>query len=179
MASRFLARIFYRDRLKSKIPDYDYLESNTIFDGIGMGLGFTAALLCMGTVREILGNGTLFGAKIPGISQNPAIAMILPPGGFLTYGIFIVITPYSIHYTKLYEIKRAKSDAEAASIAKSRFLANMSHEIRTPMNAIIGFSELLELSDISPEEKTEYINIVKSNSRTLLKLINDIIDLSA
>jgi len=61
----------------------------SIFDGIGMGLGFTAALLCMGTVREILGNGTLFGAKVPGISQNPAIAMILPPGGFLTYGIFI------------------------------------------------------------------------------------------
>lgn len=61
----------------------------SIFDGIGMGLGFTAALLCMGTVREILGNGTFFGMKLFGETVSPAIAMILPPGGFLTYGIFI------------------------------------------------------------------------------------------
>lgn len=61
----------------------------SVLDGIGMGLGFTAALLCMGTVREILGNGTFFGMKVFGASASPAIAMILPPGGFLTFGIFI------------------------------------------------------------------------------------------
>ena len=61
----------------------------SIFDGIGMGLGFTGALLCMGTVREVLGNGTFFGIKVFGETISPAIAMILPPGGFLTYGIFI------------------------------------------------------------------------------------------
>lgn len=61
----------------------------SIFDGIGMGLGFTAALLGMGTIREILGNGTFFGLKLFGASFSPAIAMILPPGGFLTFGIFI------------------------------------------------------------------------------------------
>jgi electron transport complex protein RnfE len=62
---------------------------SSMFDGIGMGLGFTMALLLMGGVREILGNGTFFGMKIFGDSISPAIAMILPPGGFLTYGIFI------------------------------------------------------------------------------------------
>lgn len=61
----------------------------SIFDGIGMGLGFTVALLGMGTVREVLGNGTFFGIKVFGDSFSPAIAMILPPGGFLTFGIFI------------------------------------------------------------------------------------------
>lgn len=61
----------------------------SIFDGIGMGLGFTIALLGMGTVREVLGNGTFFGLKLFGDSFSPAIAMILPPGGFLTFGIFI------------------------------------------------------------------------------------------
>ena len=61
----------------------------SIFDGIGMGLGFTIALLGMGTVREILGNGTFFGLKVFGEAFSPAIAMILPPGGFLTFGIFI------------------------------------------------------------------------------------------
>ncbi len=79
---------------------------------------------------------------------------------------------------RTYELGKALKKAKESDLLKTAFLANMSHEIRTPMNAIIGFSELLELSDISPEEKTEYINIVKSNSRTLLKLINDIIDLS-
>jgi electron transport complex, RnfABCDGE type, E subunit len=61
----------------------------SVFDGIGMGLGFTAALLLMGSVREILGNGSFLGIKLFGSSASPAIAMILPPGGFLTFGIFI------------------------------------------------------------------------------------------
>ncbi|OGO80357.1 MAG: electron transport complex subunit RsxE [Clostridiales bacterium GWC2_40_7] len=61
----------------------------SIFDGIGMGLGFTFALLCMGSVREMLGNGTIFGISLFGPAFSPAIAMILPPGGFLTFGIFI------------------------------------------------------------------------------------------
>lgn len=62
---------------------------SSIFDGIGMGLGFAAALLCMGTIREITGNGTFFGLRLFGDPFHPAIAMILPPGGFLTFGILI------------------------------------------------------------------------------------------
>lgn len=61
----------------------------SVFDGIGMGLGFTMALVGMGAVREILGNGTFFGMKLFGDWFSPAIAMILPPGGFLTFGICI------------------------------------------------------------------------------------------
>ena len=56
-------------------------------DGIGMGLGFTAALSLISAVREILGNGTIFDIGL-GIS-SPAIVMILPPGGFLTLGILL------------------------------------------------------------------------------------------
>jgi signal transduction histidine kinase len=60
---------------------------------------------------------------------------------------------------------------------KSAFLANMSHEIRTPMNAIVGFSQLLS-QETNPENKEQYINIIQSSSENLLRLINDIIDLS-
>ena len=71
----------------------------------------------------------------------------------------------------------AKEKAETMDRLKSAFLANMSHEIRTPLNAIVGFSELMVTCD-DPEEKKEYINIIQSNNELLLRLINDILDLS-
>lgn len=58
-------------------------------DGIGMGLGFTLALVVMGSIREFLGNGTLFGVKITADLFSPAVIMILPPGGFLVFGSLI------------------------------------------------------------------------------------------
>lgn len=75
------------------------------------------------------------------------------------------------------EIIAAKSKAEEASKAKSEFLATMSHEIRTPMNAILGFSEIL-LNTTNDEKQKQYLNAVLSSGRTLLSLINDILDLS-
>lgn len=70
-----------------------FASKNTPFasavDGIGMGIGFTIALLILGSVREILGNGTIFGYSLFGAAASPAIAMILPPGGFLAFGILI------------------------------------------------------------------------------------------
>jgi PAS domain S-box-containing protein len=71
----------------------------------------------------------------------------------------------------------ARKEAEEANRAKSVFLANMSHEIRTPMNAILGYSELLG-SLIDQQPHTEYLNSIKTSGRTLLSLINDILDLS-
>ncbi len=68
-------------------------------------------------------------------------------------------------------------EAEAANQAKSRFLANMSHEIRTPMNAILGFSEVLETRLTDPKDR-EFINAISTSGRTLLELINDVLDLS-
>lgn len=64
---------------------------SSMFDGIGMGLGFTAALTLIGSVREILGAGTFAGISVFGESFQPASIMIMPPGAFLTLGILIAI----------------------------------------------------------------------------------------
>ena len=58
-------------------------------DGLGMGIGFTAALFLMGTVREVLGAGSFLGLSIPVLSQNPMLIFILPPGGFFVFGILM------------------------------------------------------------------------------------------
>ena len=84
------------------------------------------------------------------------------------------ITPTKNFETKLLE---EKERAETANKLKSRFLANMSHEIRTPLNAVIGFTDIL--SSVEKEEfKKNYLHSIKSASKTLLHLINDILDLS-
>ena len=75
------------------------------------------------------------------------------------------------------ELIEAKRKAEEADRMKSVFLANMSHEIRTPLNAIVGFSEIVAFTE-DPEEKEEYIGIIRKNSNLLLQLIDDILDLS-
>ncbi|WP_331862163.1 response regulator [Sulfurovum sp.] len=86
------------------------------------------------------------------------------------------------HYHKKMEeinltLRKAKEDAENASIQKSQFLANMSHEIRTPLNAITGFISLLNKKETDPE-KLKYLQIIKNSSDSLLHIISDILDIS-
>ncbi|NIA29812.1 MAG: PAS domain S-box protein [Actinobacteria bacterium] len=91
----------------------------------------------------------------------------------------VIGTSQDITEQKQYEaeLEKAKEDAEKANKAKSVFLANMSHEIRTPMNAILGFAEILRQS-IKDGVQKEQVEAIASSGKTLLSLINDILDLS-
>ena len=75
------------------------------------------------------------------------------------------------------QLRAANRRAEGASRAKSRFLANMSHEIRTPISGILGMAEMITDMDLSPEQR-EYLDMIGDAARSLLSIINDVLDLS-
>jgi len=76
------------------------------------------------------------------------------------------------------ELIKAKEKAEESDRLKSSFLSNMSHEIRTPLNGIVGFASLLGREKIKPEERKEYLKIIRRSSDNLIAIINDILDVS-
>ena len=103
----------------------------------------------------------------------------------LTGGLFVTL--YNFIRTKRLkdklersevDLREAKERAEESNRLKSAFLANVSHEIRTPLNAIVGFSDVLVMGGGSQEEQQHFFDIIKTNSDLLLRLINDILDIS-
>jgi len=84
----------------------------SVVDGIGMGIGFTLAITLMGCIRELLGNGSLFGINVLGAGFEPMLLMILAPGGFLTYGLMLGAMNFIMNKAA------ARKEAKAAGIAE-------------------------------------------------------------
>jgi len=76
------------------------------------------------------------------------------------------------------ELLRAKDRAEESNKLKSAFLANLSHEIRTPMNGVLGFSRLLQDSDLTSDMRHSYLSVIEKSGERMLNIINDLVDIS-
>ncbi|MES0488969.1 MAG: PAS domain S-box protein [Leptospirales bacterium] len=109
------------------------------------------------------------------VARNSARFLYDDNDNFL--GMVAVITDIEALKKTQEQLEHAKQQAEAANQTKSEFLSNMSHEIRTPMNAILGFTEILG-GMVKDETIKEYVSSIASSGKTLLHLINDILDLS-
>jgi two-component system, sensor histidine kinase len=93
--------------------------------------------------------------------------------------VFVRLDQQSRTMTEQMEtMTRLKAEAESANIAKSRFLANMSHEIRTPLSAVLGFSDVLSQGGLSAADRDEFLASISRNGKLLLRIIDDILDLS-
>lgn len=82
------------------------------------------------------------------------------------------------HRKNRFQLEKSKERAEESDKLKSTFLANLSHEIRTPMNAIIGFSDLLLNESLSEDLKRKYLKIISSSGKSLVSIIEDLIEMS-
>lgn len=89
----FIQLIVVNCMILGRAESYAYKNTplKSVINALGMGLGFTIALLCLGVVREILGAGSLFGIELFGPQFQPWVVMILPPGGFLVLGAWLLL----------------------------------------------------------------------------------------
>ena len=138
------------------------------------GLGYFAELARQGIHEErewthVRKDGSLVPAKLAVAALHDANNEI---SGFL--GVAKDLTDRKSYER---ELIRARESAEDASRAKSEFLANISHEIRTPLNAILGMTELALGTALSPDQR-DYVTAVQDAGRTLLSLMNDVLDFS-
>lgn len=108
--------------------------------------------------------------------ENLHVSVIHKNNGRVKYYVAI-FSDYTDSFRKSVELQRLKEEAILSEKTKSNFLSKASHEIRAPMSGIIGYSELLAETNLSTEQR-EYLEVIRSSARSLLNMINEVLDIS-
>jgi two-component system sensor histidine kinase RpfC len=135
-----------------------------------------------------IGNGLRYGPRFLGVAITLAaisFTLVITTSRYwmendaLAWGLLLGLVAIPAYLSSLLRaLTRASEEARRANAAKTSFLANMSHEFRTPLNGIVGMSELLVTTKLSPEQR-ECAEVMQTASRSLLTLIEDVLDISA
>lgn len=154
--------------------------SSSIYE---LSAGFVSSVASRAIERQ-LDVGSIFTMGFfDGDSLNGGILMFAPeetPSAEIAVveGLIRQCTPAIRQRVREMRLIEKLDEAHVIEKLNSTFLANLSHEIRTPMNAILGFSRLLNLPNLTKEKRHQYVEIINAKGNTLLKLINDIVDVT-
>ena len=139
---------------------------------LGCSAGIQAPrLLAVYTVVFVGGAGwAAFAVEAPSVPRGAFLATL---GAVGALGVFVA----RARQEAVERLERAREEALEAARAKSEFLAAMSHEIRTPMNGVIGMTDLLATTPLTPDQR-DYVDTIQASGRALLAVINDVLDFS-
>lgn len=169
-------------RVAGMLADYGLIAAGMV--QMGEPLAWVYIVVMWVTVGNGMryGNNYLYVAVAMAMVSFGSTALLTPywhQNARLAFGLWLGLAAVPLYFsTLLRQLTRAMAEARRASEAKSRFLANMSHEFRTPLNGLSGMTELLATTKLDDEQR-ECVNTIQASSRSLLALVEEVLDISA